>query len=74
MEPYLLYPQNAAQAKFFQEYAEKQGVGMVHISQKIWEEIDDMLFAEKMMERDKSTNIITHDELKATFKRLIEEK
>ncbi len=74
MNAILLHPQNAAQAKIFRETAEKQGVRMVSISKKILEDFDNMLFAEKMVERDKSSKIVNHVELKATLNRLINKK
>ena len=54
MNPILLYPQNASQAKFFQETAEKKGIEMLHIPKEMLEDIDDMFFVAKAQELHKS--------------------
>jgi hypothetical protein len=62
MNPILLYPQNAAQAKFFQENAEEKGVQMVNIPINIMEVIDDMLFANSI-EEGMNTPEVSEDEI-----------
>jgi hypothetical protein len=74
MNPILLYPQTAEQVKFFQEGAEKQGVGMMSISEKIWERIDEIIFAEELVERRKNHVPISNEQLDSTFKRLMGEE
>jgi len=67
MIPFLLYPQNAAQAKSFQEYAEKQGVEMMRVSQAMWEEFDDMLFAERMKAR-RTGKLVSEEKVRQLIK------
>ena len=74
MNPILLFPKKAEQVKLFLELAKEQGVDAERISKKWLDEFDDFLFGRELYERRKSAKIISHDELKATFKRLIEEK
>ena len=70
MNPVILYPQNATQAKHLQEFAKKEGLEMGRVSQKAIEDLDNMLFAERMKAAE-TGRLGTYDELKATFKRLI---
>jgi hypothetical protein len=73
MNPILIYPQNVAQVKFFREQAEKQGVEMERISKKLWEEIDDMLFTQKLVERSKNAKNVSRAKVMATIDRKIKE-
>jgi len=57
MNPILLYPQNEAQTRFYQESAEKQGVKVTLDLKNIMEEIDDMLFARSIEEGMKTPEV-----------------
>jgi len=70
MNPILLYPQNATQAKIFRETAENTGVEMVSISKKLWEQIDEMLFAEKLVALNKDPKNVSESK----FKKMVERK
>ena len=70
IEPILLYPKNAAQAKFFHDAAEKQGVEAARISRKFFEEMDDFLFTKKLIERSKNAKFVSE----AEFEKMVERK
>jgi len=74
MNPILLYPQTAEQVKFFQEGAEKQGVGMISISEKIWERIDEIIFAEELVERRRNHVPVSREKVMATLDKIISGK
>jgi len=74
MNPILLYPQNATQAKFFQESAEKQGVEMVHLPQKLLDDMEDWFFGAKLYELSKTAEFVSEDEMMALFDRKLNGK
>jgi len=74
MNPILLYPQNEAQAKFFSESAEKQGVGFMPISEKIWERFDEILFAEELVEIRRNHVPVSEKKIKDLFDRKLGRK
>ncbi|MCL2414715.1 MAG: hypothetical protein FWC94_05615 [Bacteroidales bacterium] len=61
MNPILIYPQNAAQAKFYQESAERDGIQMGSISQKVLERIDDFLFAEQCVRIHEEGKLVSEE-------------
>jgi hypothetical protein len=69
MNPILFYPQNVAQADFLRKTAESKGLEEIRVSRKIWETIDDMLFAERM-KANRTGKYVSEDE----FKKLVEQK
>jgi len=71
MNPILLYPQNAAQAKFLRETAESKGVELINLPKEMLEEMEDWFLGAKMYERSKNPKLISNEELDATFERLI---
>jgi len=64
MNPILLYPQNAAQAKFFSESAEKQGVEMISLPNEMLEDMEDWLLGAKMYELSKNFKPVPMEEVK----------
>jgi len=64
MTPFLLYPQNAEQAKFFSENAEKQGVGFVPISKELLDKIDEMMFAEELVKIRRNAKLVPIEKVK----------
>ncbi len=73
MNPILLYPKTAAQAKFFWETAEKNDVKIVRIPKKAMEEFEEWLFAEKLVSRSKTAEIVSRKKVMATFDRKLKE-
>jgi len=74
MNPILLYPQNTVPPSLFLENAEKQGVGMLPISEKVWERIDEILFAEELVRIRKNHVPIPEEKVMATLNRIINEQ
>ena len=74
MNPILLYPQNAAQAKFFCENAEKQGVEMVRLSNEMLEEMEDWFFGARLYELSKTTKLVSEEKMMALFDRKLNGK
>ncbi len=72
MNPIILYPKTAAQVKLLRKTAEEQGMETACISSKLLEDIEDILFAERMVAAE-TGRVGTYDELKAKFKQLISE-
>jgi len=57
MNPILLYPKDATQAKFFRETAESKGMGVTKLTKRQAEIIDDILFGESIMEGMKTPKV-----------------
>jgi hypothetical protein len=74
MNPILLYPKDEAQAKFFHDAAEYSGAKAINISAEELEQIDDFLFAKKLVERDKKFNPVPMEEFKKMVARKLAEK
>jgi len=69
MNPILLYPQNAADAKFFRETAENRGTKITKLSKEFWEELEDMLFFKEMAAAE--TDVLVSEE---EYKKVIARK
>ncbi len=74
MNPIILYPKNAAQAKYFRETAEKKDVEMIRIPKKTMEKIEDWFLGAKMYERSKSAKVVSEKKMMALFKRKLRGK
>lgn len=73
MNPILLYPQNAADAKFFRECAEKRGAKPTSLSLKDLEKFDEIMFAEYMKANETGITV-PREEVDALFDSLIDGK
>ena len=74
MTPILLYPKNEAQAKFFHDAAEYSGAKVIDFPEKVLEQIDDFLFAQKLVARDKKFKPVPMEEFKKMVERKLSEK
>ena len=74
MSPILLYPQNASQVKFFKETAQKEGVEMVRLPKKVWEDINEKLYAERLVSIRREAKFVSEEKLQATFDRILGRK
>jgi len=70
MTPILIYPKDEAQSKFFHDAAEYSGAKAIRISEEELEQIDDFLFAQKLVERSKKYKVVPREE----FKKMVERK
>jgi hypothetical protein len=73
MNPILFYPQSAADAIFLQHAAESKGIERVQISKEQWEEIDDMLFAKRMIAAE-TGRLVSEEKMQALFERKLGRK
>jgi len=73
MKPILLYPENEAQFKIFNDAAKTNGVKVVQFSEKEMEAIDDFLFGQKLVERDKNFKPVPMEDFKKMVSRKLEE-
>lgn len=73
MNPIILYPKNAAQAKIFRETAEKKGVEMVCIPKKAMADIEERVFAKKLVARSKNTKNVGRKKMMTLFDRKLKE-
>jgi hypothetical protein len=70
MNPIVLYPKNAEQAKFFKESAKSKDVEMLLLSKEFMnclEKMDDLCFAEKLVERSENTKNVSRKKMMALF-------
>ncbi len=73
MNPIILYPKTAAQAKPFLKIAEEKDVEMLSVSKKIIEEFEEWLFAEKLITRSKTSKNVSRKKVMDTFERKLKE-
>ena len=73
MNPILLYPTTEAQAKFFHAAAQDKGVKVVQFAKKELEAIDDFLFGQKLVERDKNFDEVSEEEYEQLIARKLAE-
>ena len=74
MTPILIYANNEAQVKLFNDIAHDNDVKVVRFSEKELEAIDDLLFGQKLVERDKNFKPVPMEDFKKMAARKLEEK
>ena len=69
MEALVIEPRTKNEARFVRDFTERLG-----IPAKSFEEIDDALFAQKLLHLDKVAKPVSNEELDATFDKLLGRK
>jgi hypothetical protein len=73
MNPILLYPQTATEAKFYQRTAESRGTEIVSIPKNILEKIDDYFFGMYLHDIRLKDEKVSREKVMKTIDKLIAE-